>query len=313
MYSYKSKSFLGTILFSGLFLGICYFVIRYLPENLQENFSNESIVNRIESESSISIGERINNTIENPAQLFVFENKKENTNFSTTSLSQNTLSAVAIAESLNLTGVDLLSSAGFELAFEKKQFGESKSNYNEDFSPAEDSCLTLYRQPQSRPAVEWFFTHITNNREVALAILENADKNNISPSLAFSLAYTESRYKATAVNHNLNESTDRGLFQLNDKTFPKLTEEDFFNPKISAKYGMSHLRYCMDIAGNEITALAMYNAGAARVKSNNTPQQTLNYVANITKYKKNLERQFTTEVLAFYDSGAKEKALAMVN
>jgi len=322
MYSYKSKSLLGTLLFSGLFLGICYFVIRYLPADSSENQfteSNNSIMslnkenNNFNSTTLISLEKSFNKAIENPSQIFVSKTKNPSTEFSTYSLSQNALSAVTLAENLNLSGEDLLTSAGFELAFENDESKKFKTSLNEDFSSAEDSCLTLYRQPQSRPAVEWFFTHITNNREIARAILENADKNDIAPSLAFALAYVESRYKITAINKNANQSTDRGLFQLNDKTFPKLTENDFFNPKVSAKYGISHLRYCMDIAGNEITALAMYNAGTTRVKNNNTPQQTLNYVAKITKYRKSLDNQFTNEVLAFYDSSAKENAIALAN
>ena len=188
--------------------------------------------------------------------------------------------------------------------FTEEYFAEAgfKTEYADDYSPEDDEGLALYRQPQSRPAVEWFYTHVTSNREVALAILENADKNDIPLSLAFSLAFVESRFKANAVNANTNRTIDRGLFQLNSATFPKLTEAEFFDPKVSAKYGMSHLRYCMDIAGNEITALAMYNAGASRVKQNKTPQHTLNYVAKISNYRVHLESKFSTEVLAFYST-----------
>ncbi|WP_407425020.1 lytic transglycosylase domain-containing protein, partial [Treponema sp.] len=127
---------------------------------------------------------------------------------------------------------------------------------------------------------------------------------------AFSLAYVESRFKATAVNSNTNHTIDRGLFQLNSASFPKLTEAEFFDPKVSAKYGMSHLRYCMDIAGNDITALAMYNAGTSRVKQNKTPQHTLNYVAKISSYRVHLESKFSTEVLAFYSTPAENTSLA---
>ena len=237
--------------------------------------------------------------------------KAKKADFSTRSLAQNSLSATAFAETLGMSGNQIFTSASFELAYSNEKI-DNKASYNEDYSPVEDSCLALYRQQQSRPAVEWFFSHITNNREVAQAILENADKNGISPTLAFALAYVESRYKATAVNHNANESVDRGLFQLNSKTFPKLSESDFFNPRTSAKYGMKHLRYCLDIAGNELTALAIYNAGTYRVKTNNTPEQTLKYVAKISRYKKSLDSQFSTEVLAFYSTDARTKALAML-
>ena len=173
-----------------------------------------------------------------------------------------------------------------------------------------DEGLTLYRQTQSRAAVEWFYTHVTNNREVALAILEEAEKNNIPLSLAFSLAHTESLYKTNAVHRNVNNSIDRGLFQLNDQSFPNLTETDFFNAKTSAKYGLQHLRYCLSNAGNEIAALAMYNAGTNKVHSNGTPQMTLNYISQIENYRGTLEDNFDSEVLAFYEIDDGEKLLA---
>lgn len=196
--------------------------------------------------------------------------------------------------------------------FTEEYFAEAgfKTEYADDYSPEDDQGLALYRQPQSRPAVEWFYTHVTSNREVALAILENADKNDIPLSLAFSLAYVESRFKSDAVNSNTNRTIDRGLFQLNNASFPKLIEAEFFDPKVSAKYGMSHLRYCMDIAGNEITALAMYNAGTSRVKQNKTPQHTLNYVAKISNYRGYIDSKFSTEVLAFYENPSSTSALA---
>lgn len=165
-----------------------------------------------------------------------------------------------------------------------------------------DEGLALYRQPSSRAAVEWFYLHVTGNRDTTMAILEEAEKNDIPLSLAFALAYTESRYNVTAVNKNRNASIDRGLFQLNNRSFPQLKEEDFFNPAISAKYGMSHLKYCMNVAGNEVAALAMYNAGTNKVRADNTPQTTLNYVGKIMAYQDKLERLFADEVLSYYET-----------
>jgi soluble lytic murein transglycosylase-like protein len=178
------------------------------------------------------------------------------------------------------------------------------------FQKKSDDGLLLYRQTQSRAAVEWFYTHVTNNRDIAIAVLEEAEKNNIPLSLAFALAHTESMYKVTAMHRNTNDSIDRGLFQLNDKSFPDLTESDFYNPKISAKYGLSHLRFCLNSAGNEIAALAMYNAGTNKVRSNSTPQQTLNYISQIESYRGWLEDNFSSEVLAFYEVENDEKLLA---
>ena len=165
-----------------------------------------------------------------------------------------------------------------------------------------DPGLTLYRQSFSRGSVEKFYTCITRDKDVALAILSEADNNDIPLSLAFALAYTESRYNPKAVNSNVNTSIDRGLFQLNSNSFPGLTEADFYDPYISAKYGMSHLKFCLSSAGNEVSALAMYNAGTGRVRSNKTPQSTLNYVGKIMTYQKMLESLFADEVEAYYET-----------
>lgn len=165
-----------------------------------------------------------------------------------------------------------------------------------------DMGLRLYRSLQSRVAVVSFYNKITHNAEVTLAIIENADANDISLSLAFALAYTESHYKSTAINKNKNTSIDRGLFQLNSNSFPKLTEAEFFDPYTSAKYGLAHLQFCLDTAGNETAALAMYNAGTTRVRSNGTPQVTLNYVDLIMNYRYGLDALLTTQVAVLYES-----------
>ena len=144
-------------------------------------------------------------------------------------------------------------------------------------------------------------TLIAGNEDVTHAILTEADKNDIPLSLAFALAYAESNYKVTAINRNKNESIDRGLFQLNDKSFPSLTEADFFDPYISAKYGMSHLRFCINTAGNEVAGLAMYNAGTNRVRTNKTPQSTLNYVNKILTYQDMLDKLFEEQVCPYFE------------
>lgn len=165
-----------------------------------------------------------------------------------------------------------------------------------------DDGLYYYRQSMSRDAVEWFYFQITGSRDVAQAVLLEADKNDIPVSLAFALAFIESGFNVKAVNNNSNSTTDRGLFQLNSNSFPKLSEADFFDPYISAKYGMSHLKFCLASAGNEISALAMYNAGTSRVRANKTPQTTLNYIGKIVAYQNMLDKLFSEEVVAYYET-----------
>jgi hypothetical protein len=180
-----------------------------------------------------------------------------------------------------------------------------------DFGKQLDVGLELYRALPTRTAVEWFYTNVTGDMDVALAILREADKNNIPLSLAFSLAYTESRYKPRALNKNTNASIDRGVFQLNNKSFPALVEADFYDPYVSAKYGLSHLRFCLDTAGNEVSALAMYNAGTNRVRNNGTPQTTLNYISKIQTYRQGLDNLFESEVIAVY-TRIGDSAIAML-
>lgn len=162
-----------------------------------------------------------------------------------------------------------------------------------------DTVLELFESSVAREDVVNFFARLTNDKDIALSILENAWKNNIPPCLAFSLAWEESRYKPGAINRNA-DSIDRGLFQLNSKSFPDLTEKEFFDPEISAYYGLAHLNLCFDQGGNTVAALAMYNAGAGKVRGNNTPQRTLNYINRILTYRDNLENLFETTVAVKY-------------
>lgn len=164
----------------------------------------------------------------------------------------------------------------------------------------DDTALALYREPSTRSAVEWFYLRVTGSRDVTRAILEQADKNDIPPSLAFALARAESRFDVRAVNKNRNNSIDRGLFQLNSNSFSKLSEQDFFDPEVNARNGLAHLRFCMGVAGNEVSALAMYNAGTNKVRANSTPQMTLNYIGKIVSYQRRLEKLFAEEVASFY-------------
>lgn len=196
-------------------------------------------------------------------------------------------------------------------SFFTEEVADSFGSMVTDYGNQLDSGLEFYRALPTRTAVEWFYTNVTGDMDVALAILQEADKNNIPLSLAFSLAYTESRYKPGAINKNTNASIDRGVFQLNNKSFPALVEADFYDPYISAKYGLAHLRFCLDTAGNEVSALAMYNAGTNRVRNNGTPQMTLNYISKIQTYRQGLEELFESEVKAVY-AQAGDAAIAML-
>lgn len=158
----------------------------------------------------------------------------------------------------------------------------------------EDLSLFLYRNPLTRKVVVDFYLEVTEDAKIALPILTFADKYEIPLPLAFSLAWVESSFDATATNIN-SRSVDRGLFQLNSRTFPALKEGEFYDPHTNARYGLGHLRYCLNVGGNEIVALAMYNAGTHGV-TQGTPYSTLHYVARIVGYRNQLEQQFESRL-----------------
>jgi hypothetical protein len=157
----------------------------------------------------------------------------------------------------------------------------------------EDEILKAYRDPLRRNQVTDFFGGILHSPELAQAILVNADIFDISPGLAFALCWEESRFKVRALNQkNQNGSIDRGLFQLNNYSFPNLSEKDFFDPRINSYYGLSHLRWCLDSGGSLVAGIAMYNAGTNRVSAGGTPKRTLDYVSNILNSKQRFEDVF---------------------
>jgi len=157
----------------------------------------------------------------------------------------------------------------------------------------EDPVLEYYRNSEYRDWVVNFFTGICSNREVAEAVLDNSDKFEVSPALAFALSWEESRFNPRAINrYNRDGSIDRGLFQLNNRSFPNLEMAAFFDIKSNAYYGIGHLRYCLDTGASEISALAMYNAGTGRVRSTGAPEVTLNYISRILSNKSRMESHF---------------------
>jgi soluble lytic murein transglycosylase-like protein len=146
---------------------------------------------------------------------------------------------------------------------------------------------------------------------VAQAILDNAKKFGVRTSLAFALALEESDFKVDAVNKN-GRSVDRGLFQLNSKSYPGLEIADFYDPSINARYGIAHLKGCLAQAGNEVAALAMYNAGDGSVERGATPKKTLNYISRILVYESNISSLFAAKVAtsAGHDSPGIARLLA---
>ncbi|MCL2801880.1 MAG: lytic transglycosylase domain-containing protein [Treponema sp.] len=200
--------------------------------------------------------------------------------------------------------------------FSRQQILTAKEIEAEDasllFSAAEvipDTVLEYYRNPDFKEWVIEFFAGITSGREIAAAILDSADEFDVAPALAFALCWEESRFNPYAINrHNRNGTIDRGLFQLNSRSFSHLDISAFYNINANARYGVGHLRYCLNIGGSEISALAMYNAGAGRVTSTGTPYVTLNYISRIIENRRKIESRFHLRLIREEEARLAEKS-----
>ncbi|MGM0675108.1 MAG: lytic transglycosylase domain-containing protein [Spirochaetota bacterium] len=155
----------------------------------------------------------------------------------------------------------------------------------------DNPMLRLYREDVTHQVVVDFFRELTGSDEIALPMLYHADRNDLPVSLVFALAWVESRFSRNAINAN-SDSIDRGLFQLNSKSFVRLSTDDFFHPEVNARHGTDYLRFCLDYGRDHRTAVAIYNAGLSRVRENSIPESTQKHVERVMAYKSSLERQF---------------------
>jgi len=161
-----------------------------------------------------------------------------------------------------------------------------------------DPVLEYFRDPEFKDWVIEFFAGICSSWDIAWAILNCSDEFDVPPALAFALAWEESRFSPYAVNRqNRNGTIDRGLFQLNNRSFPQLDSASFFSINTNARYGIGYLRHCLDHGGNEISALAMYNAGAGRVRSTGAPEVTLRYASRILENRRKIESRFHSRLI----------------
>ncbi len=181
--------------------------------------------------------------------------------------------------------------AGFadDSGYGEQQVFPNIGNYLEQ----DDPSLALYREPLTREAVIDFFRDVTGSEKIAVTVLETSEDFDVKPTKAFSIAFIESSYRPDAVNANRNDSIDRGLFQLNDRTFPSLSNDDFFHPETSAWYGIRHLSFALAQAdGDFLTAVAIYNAGPSRVFNDEIPDSTQRYMRRIERYRDDLLDDF---------------------
>jgi soluble lytic murein transglycosylase len=101
-------------------------------------------------------------------------------------------------------------------------------------------------------------------------IRQQAQEKGIDPALIAAVIYSESRFR-----EQTSDAGARGLMQITPETaldIAKRSEAQTFvlsdlgNPQINISYGTYHLRDLLDqYEGNEVAALAAYNAGPGNV------------------------------------------------
>lgn len=171
-----------------------------------------------------------------------------------------------------------------------------------------DHISTFYQNSDTRPLTRAFFETLTGDLRIADAILEQSIKQDVPPALAFALAYEESGFNPMAFNRN-DKSVDRGIFQLNSLSFPSLEVEEFYDIETNVRLGLAHLAFCLQSGGNDVAALAVYNAGLGRVSKGGTPKRTLDYIFKITGNRDRLDALFEAQVVARHSDSASLAAL----
>lgn len=157
----------------------------------------------------------------------------------------------------------------------------------------DDPISRLYINEKTRDQVIRFFSAITNSEHVARAILDSSIQHEVRPSLAFAIAWVESRYNPRARSINSSGSTNRGLFQLNSSVFEAQSEKELFDPFKNAFLGIAHLKEYMNVSDDEFTALAAYNAGLSRISDKGVPGMTFAYISEISKMEQRILNFFS--------------------
>lgn len=141
-----------------------------------------------------------------------------------------------------------------------------------------------------------FFSTITNSERVAKAILDNSVAHNVRPSLAFAVAYVESRYNPKASSKNTSGSLNSGLFQLNSSVFGMTSEKLIYDPYHNAKLGLSHLEEYLSLSADEFSALAAYNAGITRISEDGIPGMTFKYISEVSIMERKIMNLFVASM-----------------
>ncbi len=120
--------------------------------------------------------------------------------------------------------------------------------------------------------------------DVQSMIIASAQRQGVDPLLALAIAAHESSFNPTATHVNANGTTDWGVMQLNDSTYPSLGVTDPLDPQQNIDGGVSLLaRYNTQYSGDTNKILWAYAAGPGSVQKGTPPAMLpgfVNWVGN---------------------------------
>ncbi len=146
-----------------------------------------------------------------------------------------------------------------------------------------------------------YYARLTQDRTVALAILETCDSLDLDPSLGFAMAWNESHFNPRAVGHNVS-TVDRGLFQLNSATFSGLDRRTVFDPKSNAVHGLTFYKMAFDKLGTEEKALGYYNSGIGMITKKPYPRSTQAYIKKVLSDRAQMDRDAIAWIYFSHDT-----------
>jgi len=126
-------------------------------------------------------------------------------------------------------------------------------------------------------------------------IIKQSQSLGLPVNLVIALVITESEFNENARNRNKNGTSDHGLFQLNSSTFYWLSSSMLMNPKKNIELGTVFLRDLYDEMGTYEKAIASYNCGPSRVRHDQIPRATREYVKKVFEWEQQLNVLYLNE------------------
>jgi soluble lytic murein transglycosylase-like protein len=165
----------------------------------------------------------------------------------------------------------------------------------------DDALLALYRDDHLKPLVVEYYSLLTGDQAITQAILDTCNQLDLNPSLGFAMAWNESHFNPRAVNYN-DGTIDRGLFQLNSRTFSGLDRKTVFDPRANALRGLTYYKKAYVRLGSEERALGYYNSGIGLISERTLPRTTRAYVKKILSDRDMMDRDAIAWIYFSHDA-----------